>query len=478
MADPDPIEEFSLERETDREMWVKHRASGHIYEFQYLDDLKWTNELTIVPNLSSTDDADVLVTAARRAAREYLRRRVAGPKDAEATDRAPLPLRHDIRLNQPRELIRRKSLYENLVAGVPVVPPEAGPPSGTAAIVPPQEQPPQSSGTATFRVSHDLQAGTGFFSVGSEPPAEPGSGEQPNIDAIPQQVTAASQFALDDAGRIDLIPDPPDRALLADPMQRELYGEIRHKANELSTLGHNQLGDLSTPIDRFRSALPDSIEAILITRLWSRGNTLRRRLHAHETAVAGSTEPDPARLPSLVAQMLGDLVETYNIFIVGDPKGRELDQIRLGPQDRVAAQAVLEAAAPIIAAVKASDGVATPAATEVLTEQGEAALDALSSSDVDSDQAIELGRRTSSNFIVALLRVAAWLRKARRRRREFQFGRLSVFADPGEALEERIAGGSASLNAASRPDGDILFQVLARIPASLSGSVLAMKSSR
>jgi hypothetical protein len=220
----------------------------------------------------------------------------------------------------------------------------------------------------------------------------------PDVDSIPRQVPAASQFALDAEGHIDLVPDPPDYALLAFDSQREIYQEVRRKALALSALGHNQLADLSVPIGRFLAAAPERIEDISITRLWSRGNTLRLRLKAHDTAGPSADYTDPAHLPSLVAETLRDVVETYNIFMAGDPRGRELDHVRLGPQERYAAVATLDVASRIVSAVKASGGLATTTAVEALAEQVEAAHTAPPG--IEGDQAIDLSRKTSSNFVL------------------------------------------------------------------------------
>ena len=210
------------------------------------------------------------------------------------------------------------------------------------------------------------------------------------VTIIPPQVSGGSHFKLDESGRIDLVPDPPANA---DEGQRELYDELRHKTRELSGLGHNQLANLSTAIDRFSEALPDNIEAVSIIRLWSRGNTLRRRLDAHEIAV-GSAEPsDPARLTPLVAGQLRDLVETFNIFILGEPNALDLERVRLGPEGRDALRAIVNVAEPIARAVQASIDVATPAAAQALSEQIDAARDALSVTGVNSDQAAELGAK-------------------------------------------------------------------------------------
>jgi hypothetical protein len=225
--------------------------------------------------------------------------------------------------------------------------------------------------------------------------------ELPDINAIPEQTKNATQFILSAEGLIDLVPDPPGHAARIDPIQRAHYDELRHKAAELLNLGHNQLGDLTSPLDRFLGALPQHIENVSIVRLWSRGNTLRQRLKANDRASSDPT--DPARLMPRVAEGLRDLVETYNVFIIGDPRGREFDQARLGPQDRQAALRVLDAAKPIVGAVLASKGVVTRAALEALREQTESASTAPLG--IDGDQAISLARNTSENLISEMLRV-------------------------------------------------------------------------
>ena len=170
----------------------------------------------------------------------------------------------------------------------------------------------------------------------------------PDPEAIPRQAPAASQFTLDREGRIDLLADAP----LSDGTQHEIYEELHYKVFAMSELGHNQLGGISEPVSRFLAAAPERIEDVSITRLWSRGNTLRRRLKAHDTAVASADPTDPAILSTSAAEHLRDLVDTYNVFIVGDPTGRELDQVRFGPQERNAANAILKLAVTITEAAQ------------------------------------------------------------------------------------------------------------------------------
>jgi hypothetical protein len=187
-------------------------------------------------------------------------------------------------------------------------------------------------------------------------------------------------------------------------MTPKFYQEVRYKALALSGLGHNQLAELTEPVSRFLEAAPEHYEDVSITRLWSRGNTLRQHLKAHDATVEATDPTDPAILPKLVAETLRDLVESYNIFIFGDPTGRELDQIRLGPQERELAEVIVGLATPIAVAVQVSIGVATSSTKETLGQQLDTAR--VAPSGLDGDQAIELARRTLGNFIAELLRSA------------------------------------------------------------------------
>ena len=65
--------EFELQQRTDREIEVKHRGTGHVYRFSILEDgSSLQNEHTIAPNTSSTIDAAIFSTPARRAALSYM----------------------------------------------------------------------------------------------------------------------------------------------------------------------------------------------------------------------------------------------------------------------------------------------------------------------------------------------------------------------------------------------------------------------
>jgi hypothetical protein len=257
------------------------------------------------------------------------------------------------------------------------------------------EPPPPIAGAAAQHPSEILAAW-------QLPDAAPQTQPAP-IEAIPEQESLATRFCVNSEGLIDVVPDPLAPGTAAHPLQREFYEEIRLKAQSLVAVGPNQLGDLSGSANRFCDGLKDRIEDISITSLWSRGNTLRIRLNAHDLST-GNEEPNPGRLHPLVAETLRDLVHTWNIFIVGDRKGRELDEMRLGPQDVEAAKRVVAAAVPIVEAIEHSENVATLEAKEAVAEQAETAKTAPAG--IDGDQAIELSRKTTGNFVVETLRNA------------------------------------------------------------------------
>jgi hypothetical protein len=146
------------------------------------------------------------------------------------------------------------------------------------------------------------------------------------------------------------------------------------------------------------------MEDASVDKLWSRANTLRRRHDAHVRTVDNNLGPDPARMHPLVAANLGDFIDSFNVYVIGDPRGLELDRIRLGPQDREAARKIAALAAPIAYAAAEVQSPATHAAQETLTEQVGATID--TPDDINVDQALELARKTTGNFVSELLRRA------------------------------------------------------------------------
>ncbi len=239
-------------------------------------------------------------------------------------------------------------------------------------------------------------------------PFEPESQEDdlsppPPLEAIPEQTPTATSFGINARGLIDIVPDPPTDESLADPSQREHYDETRFKASTIVGLGPNQLGELTQAAARFLESLPEDMKDMSISIAWSRGNTLRCRLKAHDLSMT-HTDPDPARLVPLVAESLRDLVDSWNVFIFGDGKGRELDERRFGPREAEAIRNTVASSKTILEAIEHSEDIATDRAKEAVVEQAQAAFDAPAG--LDGDQANDLSRKTTGNFVAKILRIA------------------------------------------------------------------------
>jgi hypothetical protein len=232
--------------------------------------------------------------------------------------------------------------------------------------------------------------------------------ELPPIESLPAQIFAAVQFSDGGAGPIDAVRDPATSDPNEAEDQREHYSETRQKALDLRSLGGNFLGaDLQRSVARLLEVLPEDMDALSIVRLWHRANSLRERLADHDQAVERQgaqtqVEPDPAILAYAAAGPLRDFIKSYNIFIVGDAKGRELDRKSLGPGERERDKAAIAAMEPVIAALRSAPEVATEAVPEILQELSDAAKSAPKG--FAGDQDVALARDSDGNFLIAFIR--------------------------------------------------------------------------
>ena len=177
---------------------------------------------------------------------------------------------------------------------------------------------------------------------GQEPPSIP----WPPIESIPEQERTGTRFGMDAQGRIDVLQIPP----ASDDLQRFHYDEMRHKAEALATLGQ-MLGDTAPAVNSHSSSPAGTHrgrvrrQALVARQYPGRATT---RMFERSPTISGLT-PRACILSSLQASATSSTASTS--FVLGDPRGRELDQIRLGPQDREAARRIAELAAPIASAV-------------------------------------------------------------------------------------------------------------------------------
>ncbi len=231
--------------------------------------------------------------------------------------------------------------------------------------------------------------------------------DPPPAEAIPNAEPLAIQFTSAASGAIDLSSaTEPGEKLQQGAGRSEDYAEVRLKASDLSALGSNRLGRASGPIGRFLS-LPEDINQVRAKLFWSRANTLRILWQDHVRATADRVrggEPDERLLEASAASQLKDLVETVNVFAVGDPLLMDLDAVRPGPQEDEAAREEVSILAPVVEDVIASPEIASARAREVVSEQ-------LSNVGAPSDslasrQANDFARRSFRNFVGELLRRA------------------------------------------------------------------------
>lgn len=234
--------------------------------------------------------------------------------------------------------------------------------------------------------------------------AEP-SEDIPSISAIPSAEIRALQFKSGERGPIELQPlSSPDESLFDGIGRQEDYAELRFKAEALRQLGTNRLGSLSSPVERLL-ALPEEVSQVRAALFWSRMNTLRMRFNAHVAATSNAGDGhDDRSLEPAAAAILSDLVETLNIFVLGDPILIDLDAARPGPQDIATAMEELNLVSEVLQEAVDDPDIASDATKEALGEQ----IENLKASDgsLAGRQAAEFGKRSVRNFIGEILRRA------------------------------------------------------------------------
>ena len=233
--------------------------------------------------------------------------------------------------------------------------------------------------------------------------------ELPEETEIPGQARAAMQFNAPLDRPIDVAADPPNEADAANNDQQVHYDEARSKLEALAAVGANMLGDLAKPVARLSEAMPERMAEAHIVRVWHRANTFREALEAHDAALKSregikNPEPDDAIIAQSVVRPLRDFVGSYNIFIVGDAKGRELDRLRLGPDERKSGAEAIQTIAPVTAAMANAPAVVSPAVAQSVNEQIDAAQIAPATPAGVRD--VALAKDTSANWLIAITRKA------------------------------------------------------------------------
>ncbi len=185
--------------------------------------------------------------------------------------------------------------------------------------------------------------------------------------------------------------------LLSTPSRQEDYTDLREKAEDIHALGANRVGDLLVPIQRLLS-LSDQLLLVRGALFWSKANTLRKIAEGHQAALGDSF--DERRLDLAVGDRLVDLVETINVFMIGDPLLRELDAARPGPQEIAAAREEVQSVEAALTEL-ADSNIMTDEAGEALSDEVTAAQTATDT--LVGRQRVAFAARTARNAVFALV---------------------------------------------------------------------------
>jgi hypothetical protein len=117
--------------------------------------------------------------------------------------------------------------------------------------------------------------------------------------------------------------------------------------------------------------------------------------------VAGGKDYDDKRLDAAMAEMLGDVLDRYNLFAFGDDGLRAKDEAAIPPQERAKAEEEAEKAAPLIDALLNAPEIMTEIVRDdILADQADQALP---KDDPYEGQALVQSNKSMRNRIAALL---------------------------------------------------------------------------
>lgn len=224
----------------------------------------------------------------------------------------------------------------------------------------------------------------------------------PDIREVPAQSRPALNFGGDERQPIQLS-TPPEEHVLDTPAQRDLYQEIRDKAQALAdaTGGttSNRLREVGRSAERLLEPMGSQLPDLNERQFWSRMNTLRRLLETDKRA-RNTRDPDTPPLPEDIAGRLEDVVDTCNVFAAGDPLLVEIDSQSIDPAKRIATDALVDAARQLAGAARDAPHAVHPDASEALEDAAGRAAGDTPSSNRDKEFAVKSGR----NLAIELLR--------------------------------------------------------------------------
>jgi hypothetical protein len=192
--------------------------------------------------------------------------------------------------------------------------------------------------------------------------------------------------------------------------QADLYAVLALKCQALeaqAATSHNLTAHIRPALNALIAALNDDPAQSNAYLIWSYGNTLRR-LQEADARAQEETDPDDRPLPGRTRELLGDVVEQFNVYAMTDHIVGLLDRAKPGPAGRIELLNKLDAGAGLVEAISASSGILTADAAEVLETSTQTALDAKQSTGLNADQALINAVEIQRNGARAILH-NAWL---------------------------------------------------------------------
>lgn len=181
------------------------------------------------------------------------------------------------------------------------------------------------------------------------------------LPEAPEQDSSAITYGINSGGKVDRLPAKNQQHLRDQPDQRQIYGDVREAFDELRAEGQRLGETLASALDRIMQSMPEAFEDAQAYLVWRDGNRVRRLYLAHRS-VALTSDPDPARLESAIAEQLGGALDLFNLFVMGDDGLRVKDEATIPFQERASAETEAALAKPVVAAMLDNPAIFTDAA--------------------------------------------------------------------------------------------------------------------
>jgi hypothetical protein len=229
------------------------------------------------------------------------------------------------------------------------------------------------------------------------PPSEEPSFAAPNPNA--------TQFKSGVHGAITVVADPFSPVEGRDLEDLKFhYEEARQLALAAQALGRNMLGQCFDPVEQLLKYTPEEFSAASVNRIHAKVGRLRDRVKLHEMQVVRATADRDLSyiLQEEVFVTISSCVEQFNILLAFDPRGRELNALKYGPEARTKAEEINTALQPIT--LNVGDIGDNNTITIIQGDNNEVKT---ASKNIHGDQAVVRTAQQNENYAMAILQ-AGW----------------------------------------------------------------------